>query len=163
MGAIITLLLFSSCGSTRQTGMVPQIHPDVATSQMNADLDIDEQRIYGKSTHSYFLGIRLSGGNKFYEDQNTKSSIFGKRGQKAQASAMYNALEKGDYDMIINPQYRSSRKSYLLGLIKVYKVKVNGFGGKIKRIRQDESTYVLPHGRILPSQNNESDKTTIIN
>ena len=49
---------------------------------------------------------------------------------------MYNALEKGGYDMLISPQYITEKHSYLFGLIKTYEVTVKGYGAKIKRIHQ---------------------------
>lgn len=135
----LTLLLMSSCSSTSKSGIIaPMDARMVPSKEIKADLDLDgETQVTGNSTMWYFLGFRVTGGNKYFENLYEKRSLLGGRTSKAQSCAMYDALEKGDYDMIVNPQYINETHSFLFGLIKRYDVLVKGYGAKIKKVYQE--------------------------
>ncbi len=134
----IAIMLMSSCAATSKTGVVaPFAYSEVHPNEIRAEVEFDGvNKVEGKAKQWYLGWIRISGGNKFFEDSKTKPSMFGYRIRKAQSCAMYDAMEKGDYDIIANPQYKNVTHKWLFGLIKRYDVTVTGFGGKIKRLYQ---------------------------
>ncbi|MFV0312506.1 MAG: hypothetical protein ACK5KN_12790 [Dysgonomonas sp.] len=135
----ITLLL-SSCGSVSKTGYVaPFARTEVHTDILKADLDINKNKVEAKASSTYLFGFwRILGDNKFTEakDAGLSNSIFGGRIDKVKSAAMYKALQQSDADMLITPKYDTETKSYLLGLIKTYKVKVSGYNAKITDLHQ---------------------------
>jgi len=136
LGAIIVLL--SSCMSYSKSGVVANVSAPITPSkEIKADIDIDtNQIIEGKAQQLYFAGIRISGGNNYFENLSEQASVLGRRTTKAQSCAMYDAVQEGEYDMIVYPQYTNTINSFLFGLIKLYNVKVKGYGAKIKRVYQ---------------------------
>ncbi len=133
-----TLLLLSSCASTSRTGIVaPFARTEVDAHNIQADLDISEQnKVVGEAHQLYVMGMRVSGGKKYFEDNSTKRSVLGKKANKAQSCAMYNALEKGGYDIIADPQYRNEVHKWFFGFVKRYDVTVTGYGGNVKKLYQ---------------------------
>ncbi|MDR1004052.1 MAG: hypothetical protein LBL97_03475 [Prevotellaceae bacterium] len=135
-------MLMTSCASTSRTGTVaPFAQTEMNSIEIRSEVDLSvKNKVEGKASQLYVFGIRVSGGNKFFEDSNTKRSMFGRKANKAQACAIYNALENGEYDMIASPQYRNVVHRWFFGLVKRYDVIVTGFGGKIVGIYQEEKT-----------------------
>ena len=135
---ICAALLITSCASTSRTGVIsPFAYTEVHPNEIRADIDISENnKVTGKSKQWYVFGIRVSGGNKYFEDKSEKRSMFGKRTNKAQSCAMYDTLEKSEYDMIVNPQYKNVVHKWFFGLVKRYDVTVTGYGGKINKLYQ---------------------------
>ena len=136
--SVCAALFMTSCASTSRTGVIsPFAYTEVHPTEIRADIDVNENsKVTGKSKQWYVLGIRVSGGNKYFEDKSERRSMFGKRTNKAQSCAMYDALENGGYDMIVNPQYKNVVHKWLFGLVKRYDVTVTGYGGKVKKIYQ---------------------------
>ena len=136
--AISIVMFMTSCASVSRTGVIaPFAYTEVQANEVRADIDLSENnKVIGKANQWYVLGVRVSGGNKYFEDKSEKASLFGRRANKAQSCAMYNALENGSYDMIVNPQYRNVVHKYLFGLVKGYNVSVTGYGGKVKKLYQ---------------------------
>ena len=134
---LITILM-SSCASYSKSGPVAPIYAVVSpTKEIKADIEVDNtQTIEGKAHQWYFAGIRVTGGNNYFENLSEQPSVLGLRTSKAQSCAMYDAVTKGDYDMIVSPQYTNVIHSFLFGLIKRYDVTVKGYGAKINRVYQ---------------------------
>lgn len=142
MAFAAVVLFMASCSSYTKTGVVsPLVGTTVNAESLKADIDFNQQKITGESKLTYLFGfIKLSGGNKLYEDGTTKSvklPFVGSKMSRAKKAAMYDALDGTDYDLVANPQYKNEVHSYLFGLIKNYKSTVNGYGGKIKKIYQE--------------------------
>lgn len=134
----VIVMLMSSCASTSRTGVVaPFAYTEVHPNEIRTDIDLSEKnKVEGRAKQWYVAGIRVSGGNKYFEDKTERRSLFGKRTNRAQSCAMYDALESGQYDMIANPQYRNVVHKWFFGLVKRYDVTVTGYGGKIKKLYQ---------------------------
>ena len=134
----VALLFLASCASTSRTGVVaPFINTQAHPNEIRADFDLAaENKVTGKAKLRYIMGIRVSGGNAYFEDKSAKKSFLGRRIDKAQSCAMYDALEQGQYDIIVNPQYKNVVHSWFFGLVKRYDVTVTGYGGKVKRLYQ---------------------------
>lgn len=62
--------------------------------------------------------------------------MFGKRANKAQSCAMLQAVEQGNYDMIVNPQYKNVVHKWFFGLVRRYDVTLTGYGARIKKLYQ---------------------------
>ncbi|NDV65594.1 hypothetical protein [Bacteroides sp. 224] len=136
--ALSVVGLMTSCASVSRTGVVaPFAYTEVHPNEIRAEVDLSEKnKVIGKANQWYLLGVRVSGGNKYFENNSEKPSLFGKRVKKAQSCAMYDALDGGEYDIIANPQYRNTVHNYFFGLVKGYKVSVTGYGGKVKKLYQ---------------------------
>ena len=136
----VVVMLMSSCMSTSKSGVIAPIQAEVIPSkEIKADIDLDGNTpIMGNAKQWYFAGIRVSGGNNYFENLSQERSLFGGRTTKAQSCAMYDALTKGDYDMLVNPQYVNKIHSYFFGLVKRYDVTVKGYGAKIKNVHQSK-------------------------
>ena len=139
MAVGVIVMLMSSCASTSRTGVIAPMRAEVIPSkEIKADIDLDgNAKITGNAKQWYFAGIRVSGGKNYFENLSEKRSMFGSRTSKAQACAMYDALESGEYDMLVNPQYVNKIHSYFFGLVKRYDVTVKGYGAKIKNVHQE--------------------------
>lgn len=83
----------------------------------------------------------MSGGREYAEvlSSNNSKSIFGLRGKRIRSMAMAKALHGTDYDMIINPQYETTRKKVLFGLFTRYTMTVKGYGAKVNKLYQTDS------------------------
>ncbi len=136
LGTIVFLM--SSCSSISKSGVVAPICAYVSpTKEIKADIELDNNKqLEGKAHQWYFAGVRISGGNNYFENLNQQRSVLGGRVSKAQSCAMYDALKGDQYDMLVNPQYYNVTHSYLFGLIKYYNITVKGYGAKIKSIYQ---------------------------
>lgn len=136
--AMTLILMLSGCASTSRTGVIaPFAYTEVKPNEIRAELDISEKnKIEGNAKQWYVAGIRVSGGRGYFEDKSEKRSMFGKRANKAQSCAMYDAIEKGGYDMIVNPQYKNKVHKWFFGLVKRYDITMTGYGAKIKKLYQ---------------------------
>ena len=135
----VMVVLMSSCASTSRTGVIAPMEAEVIpVKEIKADIDLNgNQQVTGNAKQWYVAGIRVSGGNTYFENLSEKRSMFGGRTSKAQASAMYDALQDGGYDMLVNPQYVNNIHSYFFGLVKRYDVTVKDYGAKIKSVHQE--------------------------
>jgi len=132
-------LFATSCNTVSKTGHIaPLAYTEVQPNPIKAELDFNvAQKSTGKATAVYILGCKIAGDRKFAEVKGLEAkSIFGGRVAKIKTAAIYNALDKTDYDMLINPQYDSEIKTYLFGAFKSYNVDVKGYGAKIKDLYQ---------------------------
>jgi hypothetical protein len=137
LGTIV--ILMSSCSSISKSGVVAPVYTYVSpTKEIKCDVELDNSKqVTGQAHQWYFAGIRITGGNNYFENLNQQRSVLGGRVSKAQSCAMYDALEEGHYDMLVNPQYYNVTHSYLFGLIKHYSITVKGYGAKISNIHQE--------------------------
>jgi len=139
--SVSVVLFTTSCTTISRTGQAApfaytEVHPDKIKAEMDFNL---QQKSTGQASAFYFLGFcKVAGDNKYAEVKGSETNVgvFGSRVAKIKSAAIYNALGGSDYDMLVNPQYDTEVKSYLLGLFKDYRVSVKGYGAKIKNLYQ---------------------------
>lgn len=150
-------LLITSCVTTNKSGLlVPFAYTEIVPNEIRADIDFEEsEKVVGHSTQTYLGTFRVSGSRSYFINSVAPTSLFGgfpNRIEKVKSSAMYDAMEKGDYDIIANPQYKIVLTTHLFGLIKTYDVKVIGYGARINRIyHSDDPQY---DKKVLVTQEN---------
>ncbi|NLZ73927.1 MAG: hypothetical protein GX905_08990 [Bacteroidales bacterium] len=132
------IAFMTSCSTVRQSAYVASLEKTpVYTDFLKADLDISEEKVEGTARSCYLFGFwRILGDNKYTETKGTvlDNTIFGSKLNKVKSAAMYKALKESDADMLITPKYDTKRRSYLLGLLRIYKVRVRGYKATIKNI-----------------------------
>lgn len=123
----------SSCASYKQSNHVsPLVAAPVETHQLRADLNLDvNNKVEANSTRTTLFGFRIKGDKKFAETGFMSSNL-----AKAKSAAMYKAIEQGNYDIIAAPKYKYESHSWFFGMVKKYKVVLNGYGATIKDIKQ---------------------------
>jgi len=152
--AIVLVLGTTSCVTTNKGFQSsPVISRNVELDPIKADIEVNETtKLKGESSSTYFLGIRVKGENTFADGikYSTDANIgilqqFNPlyiatqgRQQKVRAAAAYNALESGDYDFMIHPNYIVTVENYLI--VKKYKVVVTGYGATYKNFRTQVDT-----------------------
>ncbi|MDR0954922.1 MAG: hypothetical protein LBM20_06040 [Rikenellaceae bacterium] len=141
--SMFALIALSSCSTVSRTGITtPFASTEVHPNEIVANLDLDtSNKIEVTVSVSYFLGIKMSGGREYAEVANSGKSIFGGRGRKIRSMVMAKALRKGDYDMIINPQYVTVVNTHPLG--STYTVTMTGYGAKIKELYQVDTPFQI--------------------
>ena len=141
----ITVLFFSSCVSTNKAYQSsPVIARNVTLDPIKADITIDESRkLQGQSITSYFLCIRLSGNNTYTDGICYSTDAFKSgRLKKMRSAAAYDALQTGDYDVLVHPTYEI-RTDNFLGMYKIYTVKVSGYGAKYSNFRTEPQKVII--------------------
>jgi len=144
-----TVLLFSSCLSTRKGYQsLPVISRNVTLDPIKADITVDEsKKLYGQSTISYFLFFRVSGDNYFTDGIHFSTDVSSGRPIKAgklnkvRNIAAYDALQTGDYDILVHPTYEIKKVNYVL--YKKYTVKVSGYGAKYSNFRTEPQKVII--------------------
>jgi hypothetical protein len=142
--------LLSSCTSTNKGFQSsPVISRNVTLDPIKADISVNEaNKLSGNSKSVYLLGFRIEGDNTYADGINystdANASFFTKfnplavaklaKLNKVRSAAAYKALETGDYDFLLHPNYTMTTKNYL-GLVKIYDVTVTGYGAKYKNFR----------------------------
>ena len=78
------------------------------------------------------------------KQENPLNVIKASRLSKVRGAAAYNALNTGDYDVLVHPNYVVTVQVYLI--VKKYKVSVDGYGAKYKNFRTEkQKSVVTPH------------------
>ena len=150
-----TVLFFNSCvSSNRAYHSSPVIARNVTLDPIKADITVDESRkLQGQSTASYFLCFKINGSNSFADGIRYSMDAMGykiKSGRlnKIRSAAAFQALQTGDYDVLVHPTYETKIENFI-GLYKVYTVKVSGYGAKYSNFRAE------PQKVIITSNGNE--------
>lgn len=101
---------------------------------LDADIDVDiTRKVMGTSTAGYLLGfIKTDGDAKFADG-------YGGRGHvgTVKSAAAYKAIQSGNSDVLLAPQYSVRTQNYLL--FKRVTVDVEGYPGKITSIHKRQS------------------------
>ena len=150
--SLVILTFLSSCVSTNKGFQsAPVLTVNVALDPIKADVEInDKAKIKGESSAVYFLRFRISGDNtyadgmRFSSESSTSMTdllnpmklITASRLAPVRGAAAYKALNSGDYDLLVHPNYTVTIKNYLL--IKKYSVIVDGYGAKYKNFRTEQ-------------------------
>lgn len=150
MFAVVAVAL-ASCSSSRDTGKIADFSKIKAqTDVVRGDLDLNvANKVEGVATCWYVGPIRVSGDNKTYEDLSNSQSdaLFGffggKKASIVERTALCNAMQGTDYDVVVNPTYQSEKHSWFFGLVRKQKCKAKGFGAKFKNLYQVETINTL--------------------
>ncbi len=168
----VIAVLFSSCISTNKSFQSsPVVSQHVTLDPIKADVKIDEKKITGSGSVSYFLIFRVSGENSFADgitysaDMNSQglkkigSSLgFGIMNQIRSAAA-YNALQAGNYDLLVHPTYQTKQENYLW-IFRRYSVTVSGYGATYSNFRTvPQTTIILPNGNVIQSDKSNTKVT----
>ncbi len=98
-------------------------------SEMTADVDVDlSKKLVGKSNATFLLGIFKIEGDNTYADGYGSLSRVG----MVKSSAAYDAIKKGNGDVLVSPQYVV--KTQNMFFVKKIDVEVSGYEGKITSI-----------------------------
>jgi hypothetical protein len=144
-------LMATSCAVTHGGYQsAPVLLRPVDLDPIKADILVNEsQKLVGESRSVYFLFFRVSGDNTFADGMYYSTDEFREESKRqtrlrtVRSAAAFKALQTGDYDFMIHPNYVMTRKSY--PLIKVYRVKVTGYGAKYENFRTEPAPIpILP-------------------
>ena len=155
---ILSTFLLGSCITTNKGFQSSQvISRNVELDPIKADIRVDTiKKLEGKSSSVYFLFFRVSGDNtmadgiNYSADANVSPIIKlnplyvykTMKLNKVRSSAAYNALSKGDYDLLVHPNYTLTTQKYL-GIIKIYQATVTGYGAKYRNFRTEKQKIVI--------------------
>lgn len=104
------------------------------TSALDANIDVDTtQKIRGTSTAGYLLGFIKTDGDVQYVDGYGGSGRVG----TVKSAAAYKAIQSGNGDVLVAPQYKVKTDNYLL--FTRITVDVEGYRGKITSIEKRQS------------------------
>lgn len=136
---ITGLLLTTSCSSSLKSFQSsPVSSRNVDLDPIKADILVNEEnKLSGSSSFAYFLIWKIKGENNYSAGIEYNNSRFVGEAMRARSAAAYDALSKGDYDLLISPNYNIKRKSYL-GIYRTYEVTVTGYGGKYYNFRTEK-------------------------
>ena len=142
----VTVLFFNSCISTnRAFQSSPVISRNVTLDPIKADITVDESRkLSGESMAKYFLFFRVEGGKHYADGIDYSTGINFKVGRlnRVRSAAAFNALQNGDYDVLVHPTYETRKENYL-GIVKVFHVKVAGYGAKYSNFRTERQKIII--------------------
>ena len=137
-GVVMSIVLFSSCASYRETAPILSVNGGVST-YAEADIDyasakrvsatIETQHVFGIST--------ISNGNKQLKSANRYKSL-----SKREAQALYKAKKLSGADLILDPEFESEKHSYFFGAYRNSITKLTGRAVKIKGIKEDKHVPV---------------------
>lgn len=151
-------ILLASCSSTQTAfDSSPVNSKSVELDPIKADINVNEKsKIKGSSKSTYFLFFRISG-DKVYADVdfdnqkdlttsvlsllNPFNWIYNGGESKTRSAAAYKALSKNNDDVIVDPNYTTTVKNYIL--FKTFKVDVEGYGAKYSNFRTEKQKLML--------------------
>ncbi len=162
---LVGSMLMTSCVSTNKGFQSsPVISRNVNLDPIKADIKVDEKnKLKGESSSAYFLIFRVSGDSTFADGINYSADasasglslllnplklVQAGRLNKVRGAAAYKALNTGNYDVLVHPNYTTTVKDYLI--FKKYTVKVDGYGAKYENFRTEKQKIViLENGKEL--------------
>jgi len=164
VAAFFGLVFMTSCVTTKKGFQSsPVISRNVQLDPIKADIKVDEEnKLKGESSSAYFLFFRVSGDKTFADGINYSTDASANMVQqlnplrlfqagrlnKVRGAAAYKALNSGNYDVLVHPNYTTTVENYLL--FKRYNVKVDGYGAKYERFRTEkEKIVILEDGKEL--------------
>lgn len=130
--AALTVSLFCSCASYRTSAPLQSISSNEISTYAEADIDYSTaKKVTATIETSSIFGIpTISNGNKTLKSSNHYRGL-----SKRESQALYRAKKEYGVDMILDPEFESEKHSYFLGLVKRGKTTVNGWGVKVKGIK----------------------------
>jgi hypothetical protein len=135
--SLVSLISCSSAKKTLQTAVPPSVKMEEKT--LDYDIEIDNsKKITGTSTTVYFLIFGFGDKNEVktnekYIKGGLQNPLRTLREQKSINSAIYNAVENTDIDIIAVPRVTVKRQNYLI--FSIYQSEVKGFAGYFKNVK----------------------------
>lgn len=123
-----------SCASYTNGAAVKSMSPNLITN-VAADIDYNSQQRVSATVESrkLFGFISLTrNGNKLLNTTNIYRGL-----SKPEKQALYRAKESSGVDLIIEPEFTTETHSWFFGAYKTAKISVNGWGVKMKGIKED--------------------------
>lgn len=133
--ALMTVMFVTSCASYQKSAPIMGIGSNNINTYVEAELDYaGAKKVAGEvETKTLFGFIHLKkNGNKTLKSTNRYRYL-----DKREAQALYIAKENADVDIILEPEFEKEKHSYFFGLYKTTKTKVQGWGVKIKGLKED--------------------------
>lgn len=142
-------MALASCASYTSDAPLMGISNNSINTYVAADLDYDNaKKVSGEiesKTLFFFIPLQHNG-NKQLKNANRYRGM-----SKAMRQALYNAKESSDVDIIMEPEFKTEKHSYLFGLYKRQKVTVEGWGVNMKGLKEDKNGLVNPTTTAWPS------------
>ena len=143
------LAMTSSCMTYRHSVAMSHYNTMSYTDDIYLNLEVKpENKITGTVKSVYLCDfICFDGFNKEYADIQQAGKpkgyefLIGTRGQRMRSLALGEATKDTDYDVVVNPHYRTKRRNILFGVIKIYTISVTGYGAKISDITTKPHYY----------------------
>ena len=141
---VSAFLFFTSCSSVVNRSQLASSIDLQVTSKMAADIKVDTRRVLkGSAQQVVYLGfLKTKEENQFadgvtYNGGGQMFSLFGEGivGETKAAAALRAVKSKKGIDVLVSPQYTVKVDSKLFGMYKKVTVKVKGYAGMIKGIR----------------------------
>ncbi|MBT6163595.1 MAG: hypothetical protein HOH92_07830 [Crocinitomicaceae bacterium] len=125
--ALVIGLAVSGCTSTTQTAKLAQGPVLLAVNPVKADVKVDTTHsLLGMSSTTHILGFIRFGDHEFADYPGISFGIGGATREKR--SAIYQALEGTEMDVLVNPKFIVRERRAIL--FRKTTVQVAGFGGK---------------------------------
>ena len=125
-------LFISGCASTNKSHIFSPVSVSVSSS-LSADIEVDmSKKLSGSASATYWMGLLKLFGDSHYADGYGDYTSIG----KVKAAAAYNAISKGDGDILVSPSYvvkTTLYPFYIFAYLQI-EVDVTGYEGKIKDI-----------------------------
>ncbi len=153
----VLIISLSSCVTTNKGFQSsPVVSRNVELDPIKADIKVNEtKKIKGESSSAYFLIFRVSGDKTFADGINYSTDASASLAQqlnplnlvqagrlnKVRGAAAYKALNTGDYDVLVHPNYTTTVENYLI--FKKYIVSVEGYGAKYENFRTERQKIVI--------------------
>ena len=133
------VLMLTSCATYQKEHPILGIGGNNINTYITAELDYDNAKpIEATIEQKTLFGINLV----FNRNKTTVSSNRYKGLTKSQGQALYKAIENANVDIVVEPRFETETHKWFFGAYKTKKVKVKGWGLKIKRIKEDK------HGNV---------------
>ena len=129
----VSVMTVTGCSTVNKSHTYAPLDVSLS-SALEADLDVDTSRkVMGTSTAGYLLGfIKTDGDAKFADGYGGNGRV-----GTVKSAAAYNAIQSGNGDVLIAPQYNVRVKNYLV--FTRITVDVEGYRGKITSINKRQS------------------------
>lgn len=146
----IVLMMLTSCAGTYNTAAVVGIQNPVVNTHVAAKVDYAHAtKVEGYGEEKVVLGIFKLGKNRTISFNATNRYKGLKGGEKR---AMYDAVEKSNADIILEPQFKNVKKSYLFGFYRYTKTYMTGWAAKITGFEEDSKVNSNQHVYIKASE-----------
>jgi len=132
MAFAVAVAAMQSCASYTNSAAVKTMSPTLITN-VEADIDYASQKKVNATVESKklfgFISLTRNGNKLMYSSNNYRGL------SKAERQALYRAKENSGADLIIEPEFTTEKHSWFFGAYKTQKVSVNGWGVKMKGIK----------------------------
>lgn len=148
--SIVLMLITTGCAGTYNTAAVAGIQNPVANTHVAVKVDYaNATKVQGYGEEKAVLGIFKWGKNR----KNTfKASNRYKGLNGGEKRAMYDAVEKSNADIILEPQFKHTTKSYFFGFYRYTKTYMTGWGAKIKGFEEDSKVQSQQNVNMIASE-----------